>query len=409
MKSIDERMSILMQGVDFGDDQIKQTMAAELRARLAEGRPLRVYCGYDPTATDLHLGHTVTMNKLRQFQQLGHEVTFLIGTFTGLIGDSSDKDSVRKQQTPQEAAEKAQTYADQVFRILDREKTAIRYNADWLSKLTFSDVIGLAAHFTVQQFLAQDRFAKRHARGDPIWLHEFLYALMQGYDAVQIQADVQVGGTEQLFNLMAGRKLQEARGLRPQVVLTLPILVGTDGYLRMSKTTGNTIGISEPPETMYGKVMSIPDAAMMNFFTLITRFAPDEIAGVERGLADGTLHPMEAKKKLAWEVVSRLYDDHTAGQAAAHFEQVFQQGDLPDEMPTFAPTAPEIDIIDLLTAAKLAPSKSQARRLVQQGGVKLDGETMDSIEQMIIVQDGMVVQVGKRKFVRLAKRDRRPS
>ncbi len=186
MKPIDEQMAILMQGVDFGDEQIKQTMAAELRVRLAEGRPLRVYCGYDPTSADLHLGHTVTMNKLRQFQQLGHEVTFLIGTFTGLIGDPSDKDSVRRQQTPEEAAEKAKTYADQVFRILDREKTAVRYNGDWLSKLTFSDVIGLAAHFTVQQFLAQDRFAKRQARGDPIWLHEFLYALMQGYDAVQM-------------------------------------------------------------------------------------------------------------------------------------------------------------------------------------------------------------------------------
>ncbi|MBN1582267.1 MAG: tyrosine--tRNA ligase [Anaerolineae bacterium] len=404
MKLIDEQLAILMQGVEFGDEQIKEVMAAELRERLAEGRPLRVYCGYDPTAPDIHLGHTVTMNKLRQFQELGHEVTFLIGSFTGLIGDPSDKDSVRKQQTPEQVIEKAQSYADQAFRILDRSKTHVRYNGDWLSRLSFADVIELAAHFTVQQFLAQDRFSKRHAKGDPIWLHEFMYALMQGYDAVQMQTDVQVGGTEQLFNLMAGRKLQEAYGLKPQIVLTLPILVGTDGHLRMSKTTGNVIGIAELPETMYGKVMSIPDEAMLNFYTLITRFGPDEIASVERGLADGSLHPMEAKKKLAFEIVSSLYDDDTAEQAAAHFEQVFQQGDLPDEMPTFAPALSEINIVDLLTAAKLALSKSHARRLVQQGGVKLDGETVDRIEQTVVVQAGLVLQVGKRKFVRLANR-----
>ncbi len=401
MKPIDEQMSILMQGVDFGDEQIRQTMAAELRQRLAEGRPLRVYCGYDPTAADLHLGHTVTMNKLRQFQELGHEVTFLIGTFTGLIGDPSDKDSARKQQTPQQVQEKAKTYADQVFRILDRAKTAVRYNGDWLSQLSFGDVIGLAAHFTVQQFLAQERFAKRQARGDPIWLHEFLYALMQGYDAVQMQADVQVGGVEQLFNLMAGRKLQEARGLRPQVVLTLPILVGTDGHQRMSKTTGNYIGISEPPETMYGKVMSIPDEAMLNFFTLITRFTPDEIAAVERGLADGTLHPMEAKKKLAREIVSRLYDEQAAAQAAAHFERVHQQGELPDEIPVHLSAGPA-SIVDLLLAAGLVSSKSEARRIIEQGGVKLDGEMVGEIGY--IVEQDAVLQVGKRKFVKIVTR-----
>lgn len=401
MKSVDEQMTILMQGVDFGDEQIRQTMAAELRQRLAEGRPLRVYCGYDPTAADLHLGHTVTMNKLRQFQELGHEVTFLIGTFTGLIGDPSDKDSARKQQTPQQVQEKAKTYADQVLRILDRAKTAVRYNGDWLSQLSFGDVIGLAAHFTVQQFLSQERFAKRQARGDPIWLHEFLYALMQGYDAVQMQADVQVGGVEQLFNLMAGRKLQEVRGLRPQVVLTLPILVGTDGHQRMSKTTGNYIGISEPPETMYGKVMSIPDEAMLNFFTLITRLTPDELAALERGLTDGTLHPMEAKKKLAWEIVSRLYDEQAAAQAAAHFERVHQQGELPDEIPVHLSAGPA-SIVDLLLAAGLVSSKSEARRIIEQGGVKLDGEMVGEIGY--IVEQDAVLQVGKRKFVKIVTR-----
>jgi len=401
VRSIDEQMAILMQGVEFGDEQIKVAMEAELRERLAEGRPLRVYCGYDPTAPDIHLGHTVTMNKLRQFQDLGHEVTFLIGTFTGLIGDPSDRDSARRQQTPAEVARQARTYADQAFKILDREKTHIRYNGDWLARLTFADVIELASHFTVQQFLAQDRFARRHGQGDPIWVHEFLYALMQGYDAVAMQTDVQVGGTEQLFNLMAGRKLQEALGQRPQVVLTMPILVGTDGHLRMSQTTGNYIGISEPPEVMYGKVMSIPDHTTLNFFTLVTRFGPLEIGAVEQGLADGSLHPMEAKKALAREIVASLHGDEAAAGAEAHFEQVFQRGQLPDEMPVCVLQAAEINVVDLLAEAGLVPSKSQARRLVRQGGVRLDGRRVGDVDSTVRVEEGMVLQVGKRKFVRL--------
>lgn len=401
MKPIDEQMAILMQGVEFGDEQIKETMEAELRERLAEGRPLRVYCGYDPTAPDIHLGHTVTMRKLRQFQDLGHEVTFLIGNFTGLIGDPSDKDSVRKQQTFEELMDKAKTYTDQAFKILDPEKTIIRYNADWLAKLTFEDVIKLASHFTVQQFLARDRFAQRYERGDPIWVHEFLYALMQGYDAVAMNTDVQVGGTDQLFNLMAGRKLQEVFGQRPQIVLTMPILVGTDGHLRMSKSTGNYIGINEPPEEMYGKVMSIPDHALLNYYTLVTRFSPDEVAAVERGLAEGSLHPMEAKMQLAREIVSIFHSEEAAAQAEAHFTQVFRERELPGEMPTYRPCVSEMNIVDLLVAAELARSKSEARRLIQQGGVKLDGEKVSNIEWVVSVKDGMILQVGKRRFVKL--------
>ena len=403
MKSIDEQMAILMQGVEFGDEQITETMEAELRERLAEGRPLRIYCGYDPTAPDIHLGHTVTMRKLRQFQELGHEVTFLIGNFTGLIGDPSDKDSVRRQQTAEELMEKAETYADQAFKILDREKTLIRYNADWLSKLTFEDVLKLASHFTVQQFLARDRFAQRYGRGEPIWVHEFMYALMQGYDAVAMNTDVQVGGTDQLFNLMAGRKLQEAFGQKPQIALTTPILVGTDGHLRMSKTTGNYIGINEPPEEMYGKVMSVPDHALLDYYTLVTRFSPDEVAAVERGLADGSLHPMEAKRRLAREIVSIFHSDEAAAGAEAHFKKVFQKRELPSEMPSHRPSAPEMNIVDLLMAADLAKSKSEARRLIGQGGVKLDGEKVGSIELMVSVKDGMILQVGKRKFARLVR------
>ncbi len=400
MRSIDEQMAILMQGVEFGDPQLYQVMEAELRERLSEGRPLRVYCGYDPTAPDIHLGHTVTMRKLRQFQDLGHEVTFLIGTFTGLIGDPSDKEALRPQRTSEELMANASTYAEQAFKILDREKTIIRYNAEWLSKLTFADAVRLASHFTVQQFLARDNFAKRMVKGDPIWLHEFFYALMQGYDAVMLQTDVQIGATEQLFNLMAGRKLQEAFGQRPQVCLTLPILVGTDGRIRMSKSASNYIGISEPPEQQYGKVMSLPDEAMMQYFRLVTRFTPDEIARIEADLQAGRLHPRDAKMMLAREIVSIFHGDEAAARAEEHFKTVFQQRELPPEMTEYALQAP-LPIVDLICTAGLAPSKREARRLIEQGGVKLEGHTIQSADMIVQPGPPRVLQVGRRRFVRV--------
>jgi len=400
MKPVDEQMTILMRGVEFGDEQIRETMAGELRERLAEGRPLRVYLGVDPSAPDLHLGHTVPLRKLAQFQELGHEVVFLVGTFTALIGDPSDKEGVRRQQTPEEVRANAQTYVEQVYRVLDPEKTIIDYNDKWLAPLSFADVIELSSNFTVQQFLARDNFAKRHANGDPIWLHEFFYGLMQGYDAVALKTDVQIGGTEQLFNLLAGRKLMEVFGLRPQVCLTFPILVGTDGHLRMSKSTGNYIGIGEPPETMYGKVMSIPDQAMPNYMNLVTRWMPDDIAAIESAVAEGKLHPRDAKMKLAREIVSIFHGDEAAGEAEAHFRTVFQRRELPPDMPVLAVAEPA-NVVDLLAAAGLTKSKSEARRLVQQGGVKLDGERVSSIEAEIAVMDERVLQVGRRRFVRL--------
>jgi tyrosyl-tRNA synthetase len=404
--SIDEQVAILMQGAEFGDEQTKEHMQRELRERLIEsektGKPLKVYCGYDPTAPDIHLGHTVTMRKLRQFQELGHEVTFLVGTFTGLIGDASDKASARPQQTQDQVAENARTYKEQAFRILDPEKTLVRENAEWLSNLTFADVIGLAANFTVQQFLARENFALRHEKGEAIWLHEFFYALMQGYDAVAMETDVQVGGTEQLFNLLAGRKLQEAFGQRPQVCITNSILVGTDGSLRMSKSTGNYVGIDETPEDKYGKTMSIPDLAMRNWFELVTRWTPEQINELLGIVERGELHPMEAKKKLAWEIVAIFDGDEAADTAAAHFARVHQERKLPEDMPTLALTGPT-NVVDIIHSAGFAPSKSQARRLVQQGAVKLDGERIDSIEAEIEVKDeSIILQVGKRRFLKLA-------
>ncbi len=402
MRPVEEQMAIIMQGVDMGDKQLEETMAAELRERLSEGRPLRVYCGYDPTAPDIHLGHTVTMRKLRQFQDLGHEVTFLIGNFTGLIGDPSDKDSARQQQTMEELMAKAKTYTEQAFKVLDPDKTIVRYNADWLAKLTFADVIGLASHFTVQQFLARDRFARRYEKGDPIWVHEFLYALMQGYDAVAMNTDVQIGGTDQLFNLMAGRKLQEAFGQRPQIALTFPILVGTDGYLRMSKSTGNYIGINEPPEQMYGKVMSIPDHAMMNYFTLVTRYGPEQIAAIEQALKTGSRHPRDIKMELAREIVSAFHGDEAALAAEEHFKAVFQRQEMPEDMPTHELVSPQ-NVVDLLAEAGLVRSKSDGRRMVQQGAVRLDGEKVTDIETTIEVTGEAILQVGKRRFVRLLR------
>jgi tyrosyl-tRNA synthetase len=400
MRPVDEQLAILMQGAEFGDEETHRVMQQELRERLEEGRPLRVYCGYDPTAPDIHLGHTVTMRKLRQFQDLGHDVTFLIGTFTGLIGDPSDKDTARAQQTSEQVKEKAQTYAEQAFRILDREKTNIRYNGDWLSQLTFADVIHLAGHFTLQQFLVRDNFHKRYDKGDPIWLHEFFYALMQGYDAVAMKTDVQIGGSEQLFNLLVGRKLQEAFGQRPQIAITLPILVGTDGQLRMSKSTGNYIGIDEPPEQQYGKVMSIPDVAMLEYYKLVTRFEPSQIAQIEADLESGQLHPRDAKMRLAREIVSIFHGDDSAVQAEEHFKTVFQQRELPPDMPAHALSGPS-NIVDLMLAAGMVSSKREARRLIEQQGVKLDGVIVDSADAVIEPGMAEVLQVGRRRFVQL--------
>lgn len=396
---LDEQVALLMQGTEFGDPQIGETMAAELRQRLAEGRPLRVYCGYDATRPDLHLGHTITMRKLRQFQDLGHEVTFLIGDMTTLVGDPSDKEGLRPQLSPEQIAENSRTYAEQAFLILDRERTRVRYNSEWLGRLDLPAIIRLAGNFTMQQFLARENLARRMERGEPVWLHELLYAMLQGYDAVAQEADVQLGGTEQLFSLLAGRKLQEALGQRPQVCLTFPILVGTDGRVRMSKSTGNYIGICEPPEAMYGKVMSLPDSAMGQYFRLVTRWTPAQVAEIEGGLSAGRMHPMEAKKRLAWEIVDCFHRSEAADDAARHFERVHQRGEAPEEMPAFGLAEP-LPIADLLVAAGLARTKSQARRLVEQGGVSLDGAPVADVGAVVAAR-GQVLRVGKRRFVRL--------
>jgi len=398
-----DQVAILMNGAEFGDQELKEFMSNALRQRLMEaekeGRGLRVYCGYDVTGPDLHLGHTVTLRKLRQFQDLGHDVTLVVGTFTTLIGDASDRDTARRIRRVEEIRQDAQGYAGQVFQILDRQRTTVRYNHEWLGQLSFQDVIEFASLFTVQQFLARDNFKKRHEGGDAILLREFLYPLAQGYDAVALNTDVQIGATEQLFNLMAGRKLQEYFGQRPQVCITFPILVGTDGPLRMSKSTGNYIGITEAPEEKYGKVMSLPDAAMASYVDLLTRWSLAEIGELKQGLADGTVHPMDAKRQLAWEIVSSLDGDTAANLAAEHFARVHQQRELPRDIPEFA-IGQGMGIVDILYAAGLGRSKSEARRLIEQGGVRLDGEVLKHINTFVESPD-VVIQVGKRRFLRL--------
>ena len=404
---VDEQMQTLMRGVDFGDELTYKNMEKELRERVLEsyttGRPLRVYCGYDPSSPDLTLGHTISMRKLRQFQDLGHDVTFLIGTFTGMIGDASDKESVRKQQTLEDALGKAASYTEQAFRVLDRAKTTVRYNHEWLSKLSFGDVVHLASNFTVQQFLTRDNFSKRFAKGDAIWLHEFFYALMQGYDAVSLQTDVQIGGTEQLFNLMAGRKLMEAHQLRPQVILTFPILVGTDGIQRMSKSMGNYIGINEAPEVIFTEVLNVPDAAMRNYAELLTRWSQTEINAMFDRIANGEMEMRAFKHKLAGEIVSIFHGDEAATQAAADARRIFE-GEAPSDSPTVILAAgTQKPIIDLLYEAEIVKSKGEGRRLIQQGGVRVDGETVTDIGQLITAASDaeQIIQVGKRKFLRV--------
>ncbi|MEZ4613980.1 MAG: tyrosine--tRNA ligase [Caldilineaceae bacterium] len=403
--AVEEQMSVLMRGVDFGDPVTYKNMERELCERVQEsfdsGQPLKVYCGFDPSSPDLHLGHTIPIRKLRQFQELGHEVTFLIGTFTGLIGDPSDKESVRKQQTLEDALGKATTYADQVYRILDRTKTIVSYNHSWLGELTFSDVIRLASNFTVQQFLTRDNFSKRFANNDAIWLHEFFYALMQGYDAVALETDVQIGGTDQLFNLMAGRKLMENYEMRPQVILTFPILVGTDGVQRMSKSTGNYIGIDESPGVIFTKVLNVPDSAMRNYAELVTRWPQGKIDDLLGQVEAGALDMREFKQQLAWEIVSIFHGDEAANQAAEDARRM-HEGEAPSDTPTFALTSP-MSVVDILSAAGLVKSKGEARRLIQQNGVRVNGETVETTEAILApaTAANAVIQAGKRKFLRI--------
>ena len=401
--NIDQQVSYLMRGTEYGDATMHKAMETELRERLflaeKEGRPLRVYCGYDPRTADLHIGHTVTMRKLRQFQELGHHVIFVVGTYTSLIGDPSDKDKLRPQLSPEEVRQNAETYAEQAFRILDREQTEVRYNAEWLSDLTFADLIKLASNFTIQQFLTRENFRKRWDNEEAVYFHELFYAIMQGYDAPALNTDVQVGGTDQMFNIMtAARKIMSYYDQKPNIGIILGILPGTDGEVKMSKSLGNHIPLSTTPEDMFGKIMSIPDTAMDSYARLVTRWTVEEIDVFEAAVEKGEIHPRDAKMKLAHEITSAFFDDAKADAAQENFITLFQKGDLPDAIPEFKVNGEPV-LLDVLVDSGLVESKSQARRLIQQNGVKLDG--VSASDPFAVLELPVIVQVGKRRFIKM--------
>lgn len=378
-----------------------------LRAQ-KEGRPLRVKLGTDPSAPDIHLGHTVVYRKLKQFQDLGHEVYFLIGDFTGRIGDPTGKSATRKSLTREEVEANARTYAEQIYKIMDPDKTKIAFNSQWLAPLTFEDVIRLASKYTVARMLERDDFANRFGSNKPISIHEFFYPLMQGYDSVALHADVELGGTDQKFNLLVGRELQREYGQEPQVALMMPLLVGTDGVQKMSKSLGNYIGINESPGDMYGKTMSIPDELMRNYYELVTDVPMEEITTIFAGLASGKLHPRDVKRRLAREIVALYHGASAARLAEEEFDRVFRQGDIPEDMPYIEVNGAELDaptgvwVVKLLSLAGLVSSNGEARRMIKQGAVKVDGVKIEADQETIDISVERVLQVGKRKFAKVA-------
>lgn len=374
----------------------------ELAAKLALGRPLRVKAGFDPTAPDLHLGHTVLLHKLRQFQELGHEAIFLIGDFTGMIGDPTGKNATRRPLTRDEVIDNARTYETQIYKVLDPEKTLVMFNSSWMGEMSAADLIALAAKHTVARMLERDDFHQRYTGGQPIAIHEFLYPLIQGYDSVALKADIELGGTDQKFNMLVGRELQKAAGQAPQVVMTLPILEGLDGVQKMSKSLGNTIGITEPAGEMFGKLMSISDDLMWRFFELLSFRAGAEIDGLKRQVRDGA-NPRDVKFELGLEIVGRFHGPAAAAAAQEAFVARFQQGKMPDAMPEISVSAggEALAIANLLKEAELTASTSEALRMIAQGAVRLDGERIDDRGLMVPRGSTHVFQVGKRRFARV--------
>jgi len=376
--------------------------AADLRKKLARGVPLRVKAGFDPTAPDLHLGHTVLLNKMRQFQQLGHTVTFLIGDFTGMIGDPTGRNATRPPLTPEEIQANAHTYESQVFKILDRERTQIDFNSRWLSKLASAEIVKLAAHYTVARMLERDDFAKRYKAGQPISIHEFLYPLAQGYDSVAMRADVELGGTDQKFNLLVGRTLQEAYGQEPQVVLTTPLLEGTDGVHKMSKSIGNYIGITEEPDSMFGKLMSISDELMWRYFELLSFRPLSELAAL-RAQAAGGRNPRDIKLELAREIVARFHDPAAAERAQRNFTARVSEKAVPQDLPlkVVPVESPGLRLANLLKEAGLAGSTSEANRKIEEGAVRIDGSRVSDRGLTLKAGAEHVLQVGAKRFARV--------
>lgn len=374
----------------------------ELKKKLSSGKRLKVKAGFDPTAPDLHIGHTVLINKMRQFQDLGHEVIFLIGDFTGMIGDPSGKSATRKPLTREQVLDNAKTYQQQIYKILDQDKTTIAFNSQWFKDMSAADMIELSAQYNVARMLERDDFNKRYKSGQSIAIHEFMYPLVQGYDSVALEADVELGGTDQKFNLLVGRHLQAQIGQDPQVVITVPLLEGLDGVQKMSKSLGNYIGIDEKPEVMFGKIMSISDELMWRYFDLLSFKSNQALDQLKTEVAAGK-NPRDAKFELALEIIARFHNDEAAKNALASFKAQFQKGAIPDDIPTLTLTTEsgEMGIAHILKNADLCPSTSEAIRMVKQGAVKLDGEKIEDPKQMFSAGTQGVFQVGKRKFAEI--------
>ncbi|MBT3181128.1 MAG: tyrosine--tRNA ligase [Deltaproteobacteria bacterium] len=392
-KSIEEQLKLIKRGsVDLvGED--------ELVEKLKENRPLRIKAGFDPTAPDLHLGHTVVMQKLRQFQDLGHKVIFLMGDYTAMIGDPSGRDETRPTLSEDLIKKNAETYVSQASKVLDIEEAEVRFNSEWLGTMSGPDFLRLASKYTIARMIERDDFKKRYTEGHPIRIHEFIYPLLQGQDSVALEADVELGGTDQIFNLLVGRELQKEDGQKPQVVLTMPLLVGIDGVQKMSKSYGNYIGITDSPREIFGKVMSISDELMWNYYELLSDLSLDEIEEMKEELVIGKLHPKIVKENLAMELVARFHSEDDAKNARDEFENIFKKKGRPDEIPEFDVKGGTI-LVDVLTDLKICKSKSEARRMIQQGAVKIDDTRIDDIAWTLPHNSPISVQVGKRKFAK---------
>lgn len=403
-EQLEEQLAVIKRGT--AEVVPENELVEKLKKSIRANKPLNIKLGLDPTAPDIHLGHTVVLQKLRQFQDMGHSITIILGDYTARIGDPTGKSETRKQLTEEQVLANARTYEEQIFKILDRDRTKVRFNSEWLAPMTFADVITLSAKYTVARMLERDDFAKRFGNEMPISIHEFFYPLMQGYDSVALEADVELGGTDQKFNLLMGRHLQKEYGQEPQVALMMPILEGLDGVQKMSKSLGNYIGITESPREMYGKTMSIADELMIRYFELVTPVSMEEIRSIDVGLKSGSLHPRDVKMRLGREIVSIYHGPEAAARAEEEFKNIFQKKELPDEIPEYVLDQSELEdgqiwLPKLMVLAKIAVSTSEGRRLVQQGGVKIDDNKFDDPNGKIVPQEGMIIKAGKRKFVKL--------
>ena len=393
-----EQIELLEKGADRIEP--RPELLTKVERSVASGEPLRIKVGFDPSAPDLHLGHTVVMRKMKHFQDFGHEVWFVIGDFTGMIGDPSGRSKTRPQLTDEQIRQNAETYKEQVFKILDPEKTVVAFNSEWLSALGAEGLIRLASRYTVARMLERDDFHRRFRGEQPISIHEFLYPLAQAYDSVAMKADFELGGTDQLFNLLVGRHIMREYGLEPQVALTMPLLEGLNGTEKMSKSLGNAVGVTEPPDEMFGKLMSISDELTLRYYELLTDRTSAQIAALRTGVGDGTLHPKQVKQDLAVQIVSDFHSPREAEVARDRFDAVFARGTVPDEMPSF-PVSSSIRMLDLLTSSGLARTRNEGRRLLSQGAVSLDGERVLQDATIAAPPDGVVLRVGKRRFLRV--------